>query len=236
MKLFRRPPLLPVALACAVAACLSIAADTPQDPLKKMRGDWRALVEKDTRTLREQYAANLLTLERELAARGDYAGAARAKKERLKVHSAPAAPEKTAPSEVASPEPGQPLVLEPATASLSGSVSHDKEAGVLTNWKEQGAAARWLLPSGLQPGGYEVELTWSCPPDSGGSFVLREDRYRLNRPVKPTSSWDVYQTEIIGTLRVIANSRLLELSAAAVKGSGLLQLKSIRLLPVALPR
>ena len=49
--------------------------------------------------------------------------------------------------------------------------------------------------------------------------------------MKPSVSWDDYKTEVIGTLRLMANSRLLELTAAAVKGQGLLQLKSIRLLP-----
>lgn len=91
----------------------------------------------------------------------------------------------------------------------------------------------WLLPPGLKAGGYDVELTYSCPPEGGGELMLKEDRYTLNRVLKGTSSWDLYQTEVIGTLRLIANSRLLELSAVAVKGTELLHLKSIRLLPAA---
>ena len=50
--------------------------------------------------------------------------------------------------------------------------------------------------------------------------------------MKPTAGWEDFQTQVVGTLRVLANSRLLELSAATVKAPGLFQLKSVRLLPV----
>lgn len=226
----------PAAFLTGLAACLVMAADTPSDPLKKLRHDWQQVVEKDTKTLRDQYAASLLTLERELAGKGDYAGAAKAKRERQKVQPSADEPEVTAPTTPGAVEPGQPVSLEPGAATLAGGVTRNAESGILSNWSGVGAAARWLLPPGLRPGGYEVELTWSCAPDSGGDLVVKEDRYSLRRTVKASSSWDVYQTEIIGTLRLIANSQLLELSAAAVKGSGLLQLKSIRLLPVAVSK
>lgn len=229
---FRRRLLPTVAVPAGLAACMALAADAPVDPLKKLRHDWRQAVEKDTKTLRDQYASSLLTLEKELASKGDYAGAARAKRERLSVQPPPPEPEITAPTRPGAVEPDQPVTLEPGAATVTGGVKWDKENGILTNWANTEASARWLLPPGLLPGGYEVELTWSCAPDAGGEWVIQEDRYFLRRKVKPSSSWDVYQTEIAGTLRLIANSRLLELSAAAVKGSGLLQLKSIRLLPV----
>jgi hypothetical protein len=142
-------------------------------------------------------------------------------------------PEKTAPTVPATVAGDQPVVLEVASAVLSNGVVYDATQGVLRGWTAAGAAARWLLPPGLKAGGYEVELTWSCAPDAGGEMIVKEDFYTMRRAVKPSTGWEAYQTEIIGTLRVLANSRLLELSAAAVKGSGLLQLKSIRLLPAA---
>ena len=106
----------------------------------------------------------------------------------------------------------------------------DTAAGILKTWTATGAAS-WLLPPGLKAGGYEVELTWSCAAGAGGDIIFKEDRYSMKRAVKPSASWDDYKTEVVGTLRLLANSKLLDLTAATVKGSGLLQLKSIRLLP-----
>jgi hypothetical protein len=190
-------------------------------------------VVKDTKGLRDAYSLNLQKLEKELAAKGDYAGAARARQERRKVTSRPDPVETTAPT-VPSPVPdGQPVILQAANAILSGNVSYDAASGVLSGWAAAGTAVSWLLPPGLKAGGYEVELTYSCPLETGSEVLIKEDRYTLRRVLKPTSSWDLYQTEVIGTLRLIANSRLLELSAVALKSSDLLHLKSIRLLPAA---
>lgn len=227
-----RRSLLPVVIPAGLAACLAMAADSPGDPVKRLREDWRQAVGRETRTLRDQYAASLLSLEKILAARGDYSGAERAKQERLKIQPSAPLPEMTAPTTPGAAVPGTPVALEPAAAVLAGGVVRDAAGGGLANWTGAGSIARWLLPPGLRAGGYEVELTWSCAPDAGGGFVLQEDRYSLKRPVTPTAGWDDYRTQIVGTLRVLANSRLLELSAAAVKGADLFHLKSIRLLPV----
>jgi hypothetical protein len=224
---------MPVAALAGLAACLALAADRPADAVLKLRSEWRAQVEKDTKTLREQFVNKLLKLEKELSEKGDYAGAAKARTERHAVQQGSAEPEKTAPTVPAAVTGEQPVVLEVAAAILSGGVVYDATRGVLRGWRAAGAAAQWLLPPGLRAGGYEVELTWSCAPDAGGEMIVKEDFYTMRRAVKPSPGWEAYQTEIIGTLRVLANSRLLELSAAAVRGSGLLQLKSIRLLPAA---
>jgi hypothetical protein len=138
-------------------------------------------------------------------------------------------------------EEGQPIVLEAAQAIVTGGVVYNSALGALTGWNA-GTMVSWLLPPGLKGGGYEIELTWSCPQENAGGQVLmlKEDRYSLRRAVGATSSWEIYQTSVIGTLRLIANSRMLELSVAAASGaavaangSDLLHLKSIRLLPVA---
>ena len=233
MMVPRRHRWMPVAALTGLAACFALAADSPSNPILKLRNEWRAQVEKDTKTLREQYANSLLKLEKELADKGDYSGAAKARTERRAVQQGSGDSETTAPTVPAAVDGKQPVVLEVAAAVLSGGVAYDAAQGILKGWSAAGAAARWLLPPGLKAGGYEVELTWSCAPDAGGDMIVKEDFYSLRRAVKPSTSWDSYQTEIIGTLRVLANSRLLELSAAAVKGAGLLQLKSIRLLPAA---
>lgn len=228
----RRSAHLPVAALAGLAACFVLASDSAPDPLLKLRGEWRAQVQKDTKPLREKYAESLQKMESELAAGGDYTGAARARRERRRVaENSDSRFEKTQPakSELAADEA---VELSPKAAGLSGGVVFDTALGILKDWGTAGAAAVWQLPAGLKPGGYDVELTWSCAPDAGGEFLIKEDRHTLRRAVKPTAGWENFQTEVAGTLRVLANSRLLELSALTVKAPGLFQLKSVRLLPV----
>ncbi|HWB05652.1 MAG TPA: hypothetical protein VG796_21715 [Verrucomicrobiales bacterium] len=238
----RRPYLLTVATVCGLAACVALAVDSPSaDPLVRLRTEWRTQVEKETKTLRERYAQNLQKLEKELAAKGDYSGAAKARQERRKVLPGPPAQEAKGPAEPGVVAEGQPILLEAAKAIITGGVTYNSAMGALTGWNAAGAVVSWLLPPGMKAGGYEVELTWSCPQENAGTeFQLKEDRYNLRRILKPTSSWDLYQTEVIGTLRLIANSRVLEFStvavneaAAAVRDSDVLHLKSVRLLPAA---
>ncbi len=220
---------LPVAALAGLASCLALAADSPVDALGKMRQEWRSQVEQDTKKAREDYVAKLEKLEKELADAGDYAGASKARRERqkLKGEAGGGSGKRTQPSAVTD---GQPILLEVAAAKLTGGVVLDTAAGILKSWTATGAAS-WLLPPGLKAGGYDVEVTWSCSPDAGGDMIFKEDRYSMKRTVKSSASWDDYKTEVVGTLRLLANSKLLDLTAAAVKGSGLMQLKSIRLLP-----
>ena len=229
--IFRRRRWMPAATLTGIAACVAFAADHPQDPVSKLRSEWRALMDRETGPMRSQYAESLLKRERELADKGDYFGAARARKARKAVQPAPGDIEKTAPTVPAAIAEGQPVVLELSAALVNGGVKYDSSKGVLLDWTTAGAVARWLLPPGIRAGGYRVELTWSCPPDGGGEFLLKEDFHSLRRKVTPTGDWDTWRMEVVGTLRLLSNSRLLELSAAAVQGPGLLQLKSIRLLP-----
>lgn len=221
---------MPVAALAGLASCLALAADSPGDVLVKMRQEWRAQVEKDTKKAREDYAGKLAKLEKELAEAGDYAGAGKARRERRRITGEDGGSGRGKPTPPPAVTDGQPIVLDMTAAKLSGGVVLDAAAGILRSWDSTGAVA-WLLPPGLKAGGYEVELAWSCAPDAGGEVVIKEDRYSLRRTVKPSASWDDYKTEVVGTLRLLANSKLLELTAAAVKGGGLLQLKSIRLLP-----
>ncbi len=221
---------MPVAALTGLAACFALAADSPADALLKARQEWRAQVEKDTRKARDDYAGKLGKLEKEMAEAGDYAGAARARRERLKVTGESGSGGRGTSTVPPAVTDGEPIVLEPAAARLNGGVILDAAAGILKNWTAAGAAA-WVLPPGLRAGGYDVELTWSCAPGSGGEMLFKEDRYTMRRAVKPSASWEDYKTEIVGTLRLLSNTRLLELTAATLKGEALLQLKSIRLRP-----
>ncbi len=230
MQIPRHSRWKPVAALTGLAACFVLAADSPADGLLKLRQEWRVQVEKDTKKARDDYAGRLEKLEKELAEAGDYAGAGKARHERLKISGEPGGSGRGTSTVPPAVTDGEPIVLEPAAARLSGGVIFDAAAGILKNWTAAGAAA-WVLPPGLKAGGYDVEITWSCAPDSGGEMLITEDRHTMRRAVKPSASWEDYKTEIAGTLRLLSNSRLLEMTAATLKGEALLQLKSIRLLP-----
>jgi hypothetical protein len=135
---------------------------------------------------------------------------------------------------------GSGVVLSAAKARPEGGVKLEKGSGdagdsaaVLIGWNAAGAKARWTLPEGLPGGGYEVELTYASAPDAGGTIEMAEEFHRLRRDVKAGAGWDDFRTEVLGTLRLLTNSRVLELSAAAVKGSEVFRLRSVRLIPVA---
>jgi hypothetical protein len=223
----------PVAALAGLATGFTLATDRPSDPLLQRRADWRAQALRETRALREKHAADLLQLERELVLSGDYTGASRVRTERRQVLPEVPRTERTVPAPAGEPVPDAPVELKPRAAALSGGVVLDGETGALTGWKSAGAAVRWLLPAGLKAGGYDVELTWASPSDGGGEILLREDTHSLRRTVKPTAGANRYQTAVIGTLRLVSRSRMLEISAAEVKGPELFRLQSVRLIPVA---
>lgn len=222
-----------LALPAAAAGCLALAADENSDRLLKLRSQWRGQVARDTHDLRAAYAQKLGELEKGLVTRRDYQTAAEVRALRLSVNDETAW-EKTLATAPEKAVPDNPIVLELMAARLSGGPEvKDTDGGILTGFKSAGAAARWRLPAGLPGGGYEVELTYAAPRDAGGEFVVKEDFYGLRRTVTPTAGWEDYQTKVVGTLRLLTNSRFLDLSAAMVRGAELFRLKSVRLIPVA---
>ncbi len=222
-----------VAALAGLAAGFVLAADRPVDPLLQRRAEWRAQALQESKSLREQFAASLRALEKELVLSGDYSGAANAREERRQLLPEKTRAERTVPAPPGELVPDAPIELTAKSAAAAGGVSLDPETGALTGWKTAGAAVRWLLPAGITAGGYDVELTWSAPPAGGGEVLLKEDVHSLRRPVKPAGGAQDWQTAVIGTLRLVSASRMLELSAASVRGPELFRLKSVRLIPVA---
>ena len=184
-----------------------------------------------TKSLRDSYARTLKAQEDGFVLKGDYAAAARARKERLKISGEGPAGEISYGSLPGPVEKGQPVTLDPGGARLAGGVKYNTESGTLTGWAAEGASARWQLPSGVQNAGYFVELTYATAPDAGGTLVLKEDFYNLRRDTAPTGGWEDFQSKVVGTLQMSAGSQSLELSAGTVKGAGLMHLKGVRLLP-----
>lgn len=257
-------PLAAVLLMAGLAAAPRAAAQSPAAAFEGLKKTHMAEVTGTVEPLRENYCRALLTLERSLAAKGDYSGARAVRKERLSIEElmktggAPGAPvsslpaggtENSAPasSPAARDNEGR-VILSPEIAHATGGVKLDDSKKYLTGWSAAGAAARWLLPPGLPEGGYDVEVSFSLfpataatpSPSSGGdagSFEIRENFHTLTRRLIPPEAAigagpDGTVTMVLGTLRLCSNAVQLEIKAVTPKPDTLLQLRSLRLIPV----
>jgi hypothetical protein len=216
--------------------------ESESDPLRQRFAAWKEQLARDTATLREQYLALLLRTEKDFAAGKQYRSAAAARREAAVVAQSLGRPLAEPSSGAARLAPaadasvGSGVILLAENAALSDGVTLSRAADgsppVLTNWIAEGASARWSLPQGLAAGGYEVELTFSGDKDAGGTLTMGEGFHKLRRTIRPGNGWQEFRTEIVGTLRLLSHAPAIELSAAAIRGSGLFQLRSLRLIPV----
>ena len=235
-----------VLLSLAAAVVGGVLAQETTDALKKRQAEWRDQVGRETQTLREQYAQMLARTEQELVGKRQYAAAKKVRDERVAVMRSlgksmePGGGGASGDTSADEKSVGSGVMLLAAKARPEGGVKLEKGSGedhqapaVLVGWTAPGAKARWTLPEGLPGGGYEVEVTYASAQDAGGTIEMAEEFHRMRRDVKAGAGWDDFRSEVLGTLRLLTNSRVLELSAAAVKGSELFRLRSVRLIPVA---
>jgi hypothetical protein len=215
------------------------------DTFTEWQGKYQNFLKDNGRPLFESYQRRLVDMEKAAAGTRNYGLAARIKEERLAAaKEAGVSPtEATVGSEgkvlgtTATPPPVEGiLTFPPTSAEVGGGVSLNVETGALVGWTSESSYAKWSLPGGLKTGGYEVEITYSCKSADnagGGAFVVKEDVYHLRHEVRDTGSWDTFQSENCGTLRLKSTSKQFVLTAAVVKGAGLFQVKQVRLKPVA---
>lgn len=240
MTFFEKNPVWRVQVAAAMLSlCVPVRADE-MDTFLEWQQKYQNFLKENGRPLYESYQKKLLELERSAAASRNYALSAKIKTERLnsaKDLGWPALESPASPSsETVTLEEDGSFTLEVNRAELGGGVSFNAETAALIGWTSDKAFARWKLPSGLRTGGYEVELIYSCgAADGGGRFILREDTFSLQREVRDSGSWQSFRPETCGTLHLKSASHQLVLSAAVVKGSGLFQLKQVKLMPVSPP-
>jgi hypothetical protein len=207
----------------AVWVCLGTAAEAPGSAFHQLRADWKSAVIGRTKNLRDGYLRKLRELEQQYAGAGDYAAAAQARRERLRVSGESLSRPASAPEAPEAKESGQPAVLEMAAAQLAGGLTRSEGSGDISGWAA-GATARWALPPGLPAAGYMLELT-AAPDPAGGTIQISEDFYTLSHVFRPGAAAEGGAITI-GPLRLSAGSRTLTLT-----GTGLTLLKSLRLLP-----
>jgi putative membrane-bound dehydrogenase-like protein len=150
----------------------------------------------------------------------------------------PVARRKTFPGnnpEVVKPDKEGALLLSAATAEIYGtSLVLEKQHGNLGYWTSDDDHAVWTVRV-PRTGRYAVWLDWACPPESAGKpFLLDAGANQLTNKVASTGSWDTYRQERVGELVLTAGEQRLTFRAARrLYASPLLDLKAIKLVPVA---
>jgi len=80
---------------------------------------------------------------------------------------------------------------------------------------------------------YEIRLTWACPEQTAGNMILfRCGTHRSTAKVQSTGSWDTYREASAGRITLPQGSQRFEVRSMAKLNGFLLDLKSVRLIPI----
>ena len=187
-------------------------------------------VSKTVQPLREGYRKALMTLEGQLAAKGDYAGARKVQEERLEM-------ERLAGRETVT-ETAPPVSAGSGVVKLGlfgeGGGELKVDGGAWTGWESAGGFIRWTLPAGLRPGGYALEMWYASAAEGTLALTAREDFHQLNRVVKfpAAAAGTASQGRVkVGTLRVRPGASLLEIKVTAPGPAVGFRLFGVHLIP-----
>ena len=227
-----RPLWLASLLLAVVVLLPAVALQAQTADLTSLRAKFELSLAQGTLPALREYAAELVTLEKQAVSARDYDTAIAARAEKQKVVAETAAQEKLAlllQSRQGAGDSGNAakIVLKIGDAKLEG-VTYDAASESLTGWTAPGASATWKLPD-LPPGGYEVVLKCSSGPLEGGTVMVQEAFYTLSSPI--TTTLKGFEEQNIGTLKIRDGSGIFKISAKAVVKSNLMQLQAVELLP-----
>ncbi|CAN5730885.1 hypothetical protein BH11VER1_BH11VER1_27620 [soil metagenome] len=206
------------------------AAQTPQTDLSLIKTQLRKDLLQALLPEKRQHRDALLSLEQKNAAALDFAGAIKARDERITLEKEIASIEKEIPMlssrAIALLGRGAPDRLEMhfADAVLRG-VQLDPKDGFISGWDKDQASASWKLPD-LPPGGYEVLLRYTA---ENGSVQIKESYYSLKGKLKETKKTPL--EEKIGTLRIKDGKGNLTLSSDTPQQNSTLRVYSVVLVP-----
>lgn len=201
--------------------------------LEGLKKNYEEEIAKTVTPLREGYRKALLSLEQQLAAKGDYAGAKKVQEERREIDRL------TGRSAVAPPALDG-VAMDPEGIPLR---THGEGAGGLklvneawVSWTQAGATIRWALPPGLPAGGYTVELAYHSDTSGSVPLLISEDFHTLTRVAKVEASTgsdgDGSMKRIRpGTLRLKSGATRLELKLTAPATAAAFRLYELRLIP-----
>ncbi len=214
-----------------------ISASPEPDELRKMREQFALRALAAGRTLADQYANALASLEAQAIDSADYETAHAAQQRRQELADFYSNPEL---------DPGLSIVLKPSDAKTIGAVTLDQTDNVLTNWRTAGSSALWDI-SKITPGNYEVSITCSvadsaqapAAAQTGGEIEFGEvtslagtEAAKLTLALKSTGSWSTFETFPLGDIKLGRTSARFAVRASRLRGAGgLMHLKEIRLSP-----
>jgi len=132
-------------------------------------------------------------------------------------------------------------VLDPKDARINGSLLNysfnpvwGKGRGYnIYDWYKTDETIEWKL-SALREGEFDIELTYGAAEGcSGNAFIVKLDDQELNSTVLPTGDWYDFRKHIIGNINVKSGSnKVLIIKPVRTTGCSLMNLQSVRLLPV----
>ncbi|MCA9016592.1 MAG: c-type cytochrome, partial [Planctomycetaceae bacterium] len=119
--------------------------------------------------------------------------------------------------------------LIPQLAEIYGAtLKFENKYKNLGYWQSENDRAVWTLDV-PQAGKYDVYLEFACPKEAGNRVLLEVAGQRLSWGVPGTGSWDVYQSQKIGTINLPAGKPKLAIRSEGKINNALLDLKTIRL-------
>ena len=219
-------------LSCLFAAGVPADAQQPTPDLRALRVQLRQDLLTTVLPVMNARRDELLAIERKHADAQDYAGAARARDERIKLDGEIRAMEKelasakaNAASAAAAKAPER-IEFKLGDASLAG-LQIDPASQALTGFGAAQATATWTLPD-LPPGGYEVMITTSA---GDGTVTLSESFYTLSARIKSPAAKPIEKN--LGTLRIRDGRAKLTLSATPPEKCASLRVYALVLVPSA---
>jgi len=124
------------------------------------------------------------------------------------------------------------LHLMPSSAAIYGpSIVIEKKYGNLGYWSKPDDHAVWTVELAKETN-FSVWLDFACAPESAGNtLVIQCGREKISYKVQSTASWDVYQLQSIGQLRIPAGRHEIAVRPLGEVRNALIDLKQLELRP-----
>jgi len=127
------------------------------------------------------------------------------------------------------------VLLRAAVAKIDGDRAQYESGGAKDNigfWTSAEDNVSWNFTID-RPGVFEIEVTQACEGDGGSAYVVSVAGQDSEATVKGTGNWDRYVTEKIGAVKLdAAGEYTLKVVPGKLVGSALMNLRSVRLVPV----
>jgi putative heme-binding domain-containing protein len=125
------------------------------------------------------------------------------------------------------------LRLLPANCAIyGGTLVLEPQYGNLGYWQSDDDHAVWTVEA-PRAGKYAVWLDWACPNDVAGKpLVLQAGINQLTYRVQDTGAWDNYRQAKIGEITLAAGRQEVELRPAGKLTGPMIDLKSVKLVPL----